>query len=153
LFYEFVMHGSAFLVHRFCVKPLYGDLTEEGIRAGRLANPKLNSFAPVILPWVGAVYTAHMNVSVAALLGYLKGPKPDIFFEFGPYFCVVALAASCAIQLNAINNGLKTGACAVAPPLTPLQLDIIRLIALLTPSLPPSFLLRSENAKTGSERS
>jgi len=98
LFYEFVMHGSAFLVHRFCVKPLYGDLTEEGIRAGRLANPKLNSFAPVILPWVGAVYTAHMNVSVAALLGYLKGPKPDIFFEFGPYFCVVALAASCAIQ-------------------------------------------------------
>ena len=65
LFYEVVMHGSALLVHRYCVKPLYGDMTEEGIREGRLQNPQLNKFAPVILPWVGAVYTAHMNVSVA----------------------------------------------------------------------------------------
>lgn len=41
------------------------------------------------------------------LLGYLKGPKPDVFYEFGPYFCAVALAISCVIQLSAINNGLK----------------------------------------------
>lgn len=41
------------------------------------------------------------------LLGYLKGPKPAIFFEFGPYFCAAALAISCYIQLSAINNGLK----------------------------------------------
>lgn len=41
------------------------------------------------------------------LLGYLKGPKPDIFYEFGLYFCAVALAISCTIQLSAINNGLK----------------------------------------------
>jgi hypothetical protein len=68
LFYEVVMHGSAFFVHRYCVKPLYGDMTEEGIREGRLQNPRLNEFAPVLLPWVGAVYTAHMNVSVAVHL-------------------------------------------------------------------------------------
>jgi hypothetical protein len=41
------------------------------------------------------------------LLGYLKGPKPAIFYELGPYFCAAALAISCVIQLSAINNGLK----------------------------------------------
>lgn len=59
------MHGSALVVHQYCVKPLYGDMTENGIKVGRQQNPRLNTFAPVLLPWVGAVYTAHMNVSVA----------------------------------------------------------------------------------------
>jgi hypothetical protein len=50
-------------------------MTEDGIKEGRLQNPKLNKFAPVILPWVGAVYTAHMNVSVAVCF---SSTSPDI---------------------------------------------------------------------------
>ena len=48
--------------------------------------------------WVGAVYTAHMNVSVAALLGYLKGP--EWWFDLGPYFCLAVLIVSAVIQVR-----------------------------------------------------
>lgn len=72
LIYEFVVHTSAIVVYQRC-RMLYGDQTEAGIAAGRAANPRLNTASPLMYPWVGAVYTAHMNISVAALLNYLKG--------------------------------------------------------------------------------
>ena len=66
LVYQVVMHSSAFFVSRMA-KKVYGDKTESGIAAGRLAHPRLSGVSPLMFPWVGAIYTAHMNVR-------LRGP-------------------------------------------------------------------------------
>ena len=123
LFYEFLMYGSAIIVQKWC-RQVYGDKTEAGIAAGRAANPKLNQFSPLLFPWVGAIFTAHMNLTIKAFLSYLQGPCGDsewgvmaCFSELGPYFIIVWLLVSCYIQLNAINDGLRTEGALIFVPI------------------------------------
>lgn len=113
--YELFMFGSAFIVTGW-TKSLYGDQSPDGIAAGRKANPKLNAIAPILFPWIGAIFTAHMNVFVKAVSEYFKGPMPDVFTEAALYLCIIVLCVSVYIQLNAINDGLRTeGALTFVP--------------------------------------
>ena len=131
LVYQVVMHSSALFVSRMA-KKVYGDKTESGIAAGRLAHPRLSGVSPLLFPWVGAIYTAHMNVSVATLLQYLKGPTPEIFSEVGPYFCLGVLVTTSYIQLKAINDGLRTeGALIFVPIKCALNVAQVSLMSML----------------------
>ena len=83
-----------------------------------------NQFSPLLFPWVGAIFTAHMNLTIKAFLSYLQGPCGDsewgvmaCFSELGPYFIIVWLLVSCYIQLNAINDGLRTEGALIFVPI------------------------------------
>ena len=111
--YELMWTLSAYWVY-LQTKKVYGDNTEEGIAAGRAANPKLSQVSIVLWPWVGSVFTSNMNVYVKCFLEHLHSDKA--FTTPWLYFIVLLLSASCYCQLTAINTGLaREGALTFVP--------------------------------------
>ena len=112
--YELMWTLSAYWVY-LQTKKVYGDNTEEGIAAGRAANPKLSQVSIVLWPWVGSVFTSNMNVFIKCFLEHIKGGS-EVFTHFWFYWLVIILAPSIYCQLTAINTGLaREGALTFVP--------------------------------------